>query len=178
MKEEADMKKKTKMIAGALALLLASCTALADTSQEVFADQYFRVIARLEQGTAGSSLKLAQTAAQIADFASGELIQNQDKDALRETLLAGWESLTEEERMAFDQNFMEVVELLDRSAEDWPQHAGLFEDAGVREKAEAILSDPEKLLSWETLLGFTLTMGNAEAVPSEDTGSNAMQYSE
>ena len=133
-----------------------------------FADFYFRVIAGVEKGTAGSSLKLAQAAAQVTGFSSQFEMWDLDAQAFRANMLEGWESLTDEERAAFDDNFLDVVGMIDSALNDWDSAKGAFEDAGVAEDMEMVVFDPLYRLAWENLCGHTLTMGNDDADYEEE----------
>ena len=73
-----------------------------------FAERFFRVIAGVEQGTAGSSLKLCEAARDAALFAVDYEMWNPDVEAIRANMLEAWNSLTDEQRSAFDSNFMDV----------------------------------------------------------------------
>lgn len=127
---------------------------------EQFVDGYFKVIGGVEQGTAGSSLKLAKAAEEAFAFAQTYAIKSVDNKTLRDNMLKGWESMTDEERSAFDANFLDVVELLkDVSADKIPAE---FEDAGVADALKTLLQQKGAYANWDTLTANTLTMGNSE----------------
>lgn len=127
---------------------------------EQFVDGYFKVIGGVEQGTAGSSLKLAKAAEEAFAFAQTYAINSVDNKTLRDNMLKGWESMTDEERSAFDANFLDVVELLkDVSADKIPAE---FEDAGVADALKTLLQQKGAYANWDTLTANTLTMGNSE----------------
>lgn len=132
-------------------------------TQQDFADGYFRVIGGYHQGTAGASLAEAKAAYQVFDFAQKHQIWNEDVPTLRRDMLAAWESLSDEERSAFDANFIGVVRLIDRSLDEWETAAGWFRDAGVdTDRMGALLKGTEEQISWSTLVAHTLTMGNSD----------------
>lgn len=144
-------------------ILLEQAQPLAEApAPEAFADLYFRAIGGVEQGTAGASLKLAAAAADAFSFAYKYRLCDADDDALRENLLAGFESLTDAEREAFDANFMDMVLLLDACMEDWDANRALFDDAGKADLMDAAMADPDGPLSWQSLRNHTLTMGNSD----------------
>ena len=127
---------------------------------EQFVDGYFKVIGGVEQGTAGSSLKLAKAAEEAFAFAQTYAIKSVDNKTLRDNMLKGWESMTDEERSAFDANFLDVVELLKEvSADKIPAE---FEDAGVADALKTLLQQKGAYANWDTLTANTLTMGNSE----------------
>ncbi len=131
-------------------------------SKENFVEEYFHVIGGYGQGTSGSSLAEAKAACEAYRFASDYEIWNTDIPAMRDTMLAAWESMSEEEQAAFDANFIDVVKLLDLVLSDYEGNAGVFEDAGVGEEMKALLDRDFSALSWSTLCANTLTMGNSE----------------
>ena len=91
------------------------------------------------------------------------MIWNEDVPTLRKNMLAAWESLTDEERSAFDSNFLDVVRLIDRCLDDWEVNKGVFTDAGVQaDRLEELLKDKAAQVSWSDLVAHTLTMGNSD----------------
>ena len=136
-------------------------------SAEELADGYFRVIAGIEQGTAGAMLKQAEGAAEAAVFAADHELWDPDIDAVRANLLEAWESLAPEEQSAFDANFMGVVDLINTCLEDWESQEGVFDDAGVKEQMEMIVFDPLNRLAWENLSSYTFTLGNDDGEVTE-----------
>lgn len=134
----------------------------ATPSQEAFVEEYFHVIGGVEQGTAGASLKLDRAAYDAMDFANRYQLWNADIPALRDTMLAAWESMTDEERSAFDANFIDVVRQIDLALDDYEGIKSEFEDAGIGDAMQSLLEDPFACESWRTLCAHTLTMGNSE----------------
>lgn len=132
-------------------------------TQQDLVDGYFHVIGGYHAGTAGSSLAEAKAAYQVFDFAQAHQIWNEDVPTLRADLLAAWESMSDEERSAFDANFISVVRLIDRCLDDWDAIKGQFGDAGVDvDRMGALLKRTDDQVSWSTLVAHTLTMGNSE----------------
>ena len=126
------------------------------------ADEYFRVTVSYHPAVAGSSLARARVACSLFRYAADNELRSADIPTLRENMLVAWESLSDQERSAFDGNFMEVVTLLASCKDDWEGNRGLFDDAGVGEQMAALIVKPENWESWETLKAHTLTMGNSE----------------
>lgn len=144
-------------------------TAPSPTAED-FADGYFRALAAAYQpGTAGASLKLAAASSEALRFAADHDLWTTDVSAMRGEMLAAWESLTDDERAAFDDAFLPVVHLLDDCLDDFEGEKATFEDAGVAEMTETLLADPAAVLSWRTLLSNTLTLGNSDG--SEEGGN-------
>ena len=131
--------------------------------QEDLIQDYFHVIGGYHPGTAGSSLAKAQAAFKVYDFAQAHRLWNADIPSLRSDMLAAWESMSDEERSAFDTNFIDILRLIDRCLDDWEVQKGLFADAGVDDsRMEALLKDPAAQVSWSVLAANTLTMGNSD----------------
>ena len=129
---------------------------------EEFSDLYFRVVANIPQGTAGSSLAQAQAACDVLGFAYGSELWLADVDMLRANMLEAWDSLTDEEQANFDSNFPALNELLNSCFADRGSYQGLFDDAGVGEAMEELLENGTAQWSWETLSANTWTLGNSE----------------
>ena len=129
---------------------------------DAFADYYFRVIGGYEQGVAGASLAEAWAACDVLGFATGNELWLADTGVLRANMLEGWESLTDEERAAFDANFPDVVTLLDSCFADWESVRGRFDDAGAAETMDELLADAAAQWSWDELSANTWTLGNSD----------------
>ena len=130
-------------------------------SAQAFADDYFRAVGSIPQGSSGASLARAQAAAEALGFAASNDLSNADISALRAAMLEGWNSLSEDEQAAFDANFMSLVSMIDDARADWEANKGPFNDAGVEDEMEAFLADEMTMSSWDILLSSTLTMGNS-----------------
>ena len=131
----------------------------APTAEE-FAERYFNVLVNLESGTAGASLKTADTASDVCAFAIAHDLYNPDVESLRENMLIAFEGLGEDEQAAFWTGFDTVRALLDDCLEDYDANRVLFEDAGVVDAMDEVMYDPLNRLAWENLRDHTLTMGN------------------
>ena len=129
---------------------------------EAFADFYFRVIGGYQKGVAGAALAEAQAACDVLAFATGNELWMADTETLRTNLLEAWESLTDEERAAFDENFPDLNELLNACFVDWEANRGRFEDAGVVDTMEQLFEEPAAEWSWEALSANTWTLGNQD----------------
>ena len=129
---------------------------------EELVENYFHVIGGYGKGTAGSTISEALSACDVIRFASGNALWAVDDSSLRANLLEAWESMSEEERMYFDDNFMDVVMLIDSCVTDWEANKGTFEDGGAAEDMEMLLNDPTALTSWYKLRNHTLTLGNSD----------------
>ena len=134
----------------------------APLTEEEFTDEYFRVIGGYAAGTAGSSIAMAKAACDAMRFAENHDFLTQDVDAMREVMLRAWESLSQEEQTAFDENFMDVVSLLDAAMEENAELPGIFEDAGVRAQMQELVNSEYARGCWSVLCANTLTMGNSE----------------
>ena len=65
---------------------------------QAFADDYFRLAVSYHPATAGSSLGRAQAACGILRFAAENELNSADIPTLRENMLVGWNSLSDQER--------------------------------------------------------------------------------
>ena len=138
-----------------------AATAPVPTAQ-AFADSYFRVVGSFHPGTAGSSLRQAQAACAAVHFAASNRLAEADIPGMRSAMLAAWESLTDDERSWFDENFIGLAELVEACHADWESNRALFEDAGVADQMAILTSDPAAMAHWDTLRANTLTLGNEE----------------
>ena len=121
---------------------------------ETFARDFFGVVAGVERGTAGSSLKMAIAARDVVRFALDNILWTVDAEAMRGNLLAAWESLSDSERDLFGENFFDgVAALIDEAFSDYASVEGLFEDAGAGEDMRWLAQDRAAAVSWEALLG-------------------------
>ncbi len=137
-------------------------------TQEQFIEGFFHVIGGYAKGTAGSSLAEAQAAYKAYDFAQSHRLWSADISTLRSCMLNAWESMTDDERSAFDANFISIITLIKICMADWDANKGVFIDAGVPEdRMEILLQDAESIASWETLSSNTLTMGNSDGEEEE-----------
>ncbi len=133
-----------------------------EVTAETLAYGYFRLVAGTEEGTAGSSLKLAQTACDAMRFAATHNLAYRNTDELRSAMMTAYESLTDEERTAFDENFMSVVTLLDSCMADWEGNRAQFDDAGCGDMMDLLTGTQNAWDSWDILKANTLTMGNSD----------------
>ena len=129
---------------------------------EEFAEGYFRQVTSFHPGTAGSSLRQAEAACACVHFAAHNRIAEVDIPLLRSTMLTAWESLSDEERGWFDENFVGMAGLIDACHTDWESNQPLFGDAGVSDQMAILMDDPAAWESWSTLCAHTLTLGNEE----------------
>ena len=144
-------------------------------AQDVWVDQYFHAISGYEPGTAGSSLAEAQAACAVFGFASDYQLWSADVPAMRDSMLAAWEGMSEEERSGIDANFIDVVRLIDNCLADYEGARGMFDDAGIGDRMEALLKSETARLSWATLCANTLTMGNSDG-SAENEITKEMAY--
>ena len=127
-------------------------------SAEAFAEGFFGVLAGLETGTAGASLKMAGAACEVCAFAAAHALYNPDVAAMRANMLTAFEAMGEDDQALFWESFEAVRALLDDSLEDYEANRALFEDAGVADAMDGMLCDPLNRLAWENLRDQTLTL--------------------
>ena len=128
-----------------------------------FADAYFRVVSGFHQGVAGAFLAETQAACDVLSFAAYNWLWEKDVDTVRANMLEAWESLSDEERASFDENFPGLDELLKNCFTDWDATRARFEDIedGV-EMMEDLMSIEGAAESWEMLSANTWTLGNSD----------------
>ena len=129
---------------------------------EAFADFYFREVANVPRGTAGTSLAMAQAAFNVLSFADYSDLRLMDIATLRANMSEAWDSLTDDEQAGFNGNFMAMNALLYSCFEDWNANRSAFEDAGVADGMEYLLSFETAYESWDTLSAHTWTLGNSD----------------
>lgn len=126
-------------------------------------DGYFNVVAGIERGTTGASLKTARGAVAAFQFAQTYNLRKCDIDALRDAMFQAYESMSDEKRSDFDESFMDVVYLLDEAKDDYSSVASTFEDAGVKDTFDKLVKGAGAWDNWDTLKAHTLTLGNSES---------------
>lgn len=126
-------------------------------------DGYFKVVAGIEKGTSGASLKTARGAVAAFQFAQTYNLRKCNIDTLRDAMLKAYESLSDEKRADFDESFMDVVYLLDEAKDDYSAVAGTLEDAGVKDTFDKLVKGAGAWDNWDTLKAHTLTLGNSES---------------
>ena len=130
-------------------------------SVDEYRSEYYMAVAAVEVGTAGSSLKQAETARDILRFALRNNLWDTDYKGMRRNMLAAWEGMSAEEQSAFDSNLQEIfMPMLENVFTNYDEVAGSFEDAGIGEDMALLSEDREAKASWETLLSNTMTLGN------------------
>ena len=118
-----------------------------------YADNVFKPLINMEIGSAGSSLKAAQTAEEILSFASDRQIGNTEESARKAAFSEAWNSLSNEEKEVVRHNFYEeeIADLIDGAFDDYESVRGRFEDAGVGAEMEELSKSEEARKSWNTL---------------------------
>lgn len=122
------------------------------------AENFFRPVAEIPNGTAGAMLRKAQVAYSTLRFAYTYAIWSNDLHELRANLAEAWGSLSADEQAAFDENIFAVQGLIVNSAVTWEDYSGLFEDAGVREEMQALEEDNAAMESFTRLFDNAVTV--------------------
>lgn len=122
------------------------------------AENFFRPVGRIEQGTAGSSLKNAATACELVEYTNRCELWNNDADQLRAALTEAWELLSEEERTAFGANYSGVTQLMTATLKSLDSRIGFFEDAGCGERMKELMENDFARFSWATLFANMMTL--------------------
>ena len=123
----------------------------APSAEEIKAGYYQQAI-ELEEGTAGSSMKLAQAVERVFHFCSVCSFWCMEYEPFAKALADAQNSLTAEEKAAFTQNrgalTLEITRLLDEKEE----LGSAYEDAGVEARMIDLRNDPAVRLSVETFI--------------------------
>ena len=118
-----------------------------------YADNVFKPLINMEIGSAGSSLKAAQTAEEILSFAADRQISDTEETARKAAFSEAWNSLSNEEKEVAKHNFYEeeIADLIDSAFDDYESVRGRFEDAGVSAEMEELSKNADARKSWNTL---------------------------
>lgn len=136
------------------AVLLAACGKSKPVDPTVVREAFFDRVLAFHAGTAGSSLGRAAAAANVLDFA----VSYPDAE-----LEPAWDTLSEEEKLEFRENYDSVAYLLEQTWADPEQYFGLYDDAGVLEKMQKLLQKQGAETAWKAL------REKAEALPGEES---------
>ena len=131
-------------------------------SPDQLTGEFFSVVGGLESGTTGASLKQALAIRDVLQFAVRNDLWAADAGTLRDNLLTAWTAMTDEERSAFDANFISLLTRMRDAWEDWDAARGPFDDAGAAEAMDPLMGLRSARLSWDVLTSNTLTMGNTD----------------
>ena len=142
-------------------MVFAKDTAPAPSPAEL-AEQYFRPIAQIPDGTAGVTLKEAQVACEALRFAYTYAVWCSDPDELRANLAEAWAGLTGEEQAAFGDHLFAIHGLVVNSTVNWTDYGWSFEDAGVGEDMQALEADRTALEGFSRLFDSTVAACLAE----------------
>ena len=124
-------------------------------------DRFFLAVADLEQGTTGSSLKLAALTADLLAFACEYTTWYADAPALQANLLTAWTALDDGTRQRFDENMPAVEALMADALGYYVPLAGQFEDAGAGYMAY-LAENSEARLCWEAFMDSLRTLASGE----------------
>lgn len=125
---------------------------------EELAEGWIKVICGVEQGTAGASLKQAVAASELCRFAADQDLSEVDEANVSVCILTALMDFEEDEFVAFEENFEPVAQLVDACFEDWDANRGAFEDAGVADEMESLVSDAAVRQNWEKLRDGTRSL--------------------
>ena len=120
---------------------------LADDISEIpdaseLADGFYRLIANVESGTAGSALKKAEAVSVICELCRKYHFDSINPEVLAERLSEACDMLGEEEKAAFQENAAEICEELIRLTDGSEDSGSVYADAGIKETIDALRSDP------------------------------------
>ena len=136
------------------------CVSVPAPSAEELAENYYRPIAALPEGTAGSSLQLAQAVYDVYRFCSEYQLWLVSNTELGPNMLAALDLLTEEERAAFEKNEPAVTEGAQQLLEENAEVDGAYEDAGVLDRLQDLRGDAAVRFSVADFLSCVMTLEN------------------
>ena len=110
-------------------------------SAETLLKGYYQIIASLENGTAGASLKEAQAVCDLYAFCMENRLWLTETEELGRNMLAAREQLSEKELAAFDANEPAVSAEALRLLKEEEKLTDAYYDAGVAERLEALRDD-------------------------------------
>lgn len=116
----------------------------ADGAPELSADVLLSVLTGCTgyAGTAGSSLKNARAAYELAAFANDYHLAYLDEQTLTDAAAGAAEQLTDEQKAELSLNLESIHDLLIKAFEDYRTVSDLFEDAGIGEESMYLMYDP------------------------------------
>ena len=130
-------------------------------SAEEIKEGYYAPVIGLEEGTAGASLKLAQAADSVFRFCSAAAFWCMDRASVEKALTEVQNSLTAEEKAAFDRNRGALALELTRLLKEDEEAGSAYADAGVESRMTDLRNDPAVRLSVETFV-FAVETLNAQ----------------
>ncbi|MBR4473088.1 MAG: hypothetical protein IKS55_05575 [Oscillospiraceae bacterium] len=99
-------------------------------------------------GTAGSSLKQAQAAAEIMSNISGPDYRYADAEQLKQSMVTAFGMLSEEEQGWLKENLPGVLATVDELFASYPEIPGVFDDAGAEELVEEAMQTNMTAEDW------------------------------
>lgn len=138
--EDGTLKWEDSVVEAAAEMKLAREPMDTPTAQEL-ADEYFKVIAAVETGSAGTSLKQAEAVLGVYQFCFNHALWLADPDTLGANMLAAREMLTEEEAAAFDENEPAITAEAIRLLVEDEAVTEAYEEAGLLEHIESLRND-------------------------------------
>ena len=121
-------------------------------------ENFYLPVGRIEQGTAGSSLKNAVTTCEIVAYVDKCELWNVNSEELHETMFAAWDLMTDDQQDAFNANYSGVNHLMTATMKSWDSRAGVFADAGVGDRMKELMESDFARFSWATLSANLMTM--------------------
>ncbi len=121
------------------------------SAEEIKAGYYQQAIG-LEEGTAGASLKLARAVGNVFEFCSLHSFWCMEYAPFVQALADAQNSLTAEEKAAFDLHRAALALELTRLLEEDEETRSVYDDAGVGERLNVLRNDPAVRFSVETFI--------------------------
>lgn len=122
------------------------------------ADGFFRMIGGYQAEGEDAAAAQARAAYEAVRFALWNDMLSQDAAAMREMMLAAWNSMEEEERQAFAVNLPAVMRLVDACRSDYAGARGAFDGAGIGEEMEQLALSAYARACWTALCAAAMEM--------------------
>ena len=138
------------------------CVSAPVPGTEELAENFYRPIAALTEGTAGSSLQFAQTVYGVFRFCMENQLWLVSNSEMSGNMRAALDSLTEEERAVFDAREPEVTAAALKLLEEDAEVDSVYADAGVLDHLQALREDATVRFGVADFLSCVMTLENSE----------------
>ena len=160
MTDQGTLKWEDSYETGAAEMELEPVEAPVPTADEL-AEQFFRKVAACEMESAGAQLKMAGLVTDLYQFCSTYSFWEISGEALLPNLLAAFDSLSDEEKEAFEAAEPMITEEALRLVQEEEELTGSYTDAGVEDQIFSLRNDQAVRCSVEAFAADIATMENA-----------------
>ena len=121
----------------------------AEDSEQDPLNALFAETADFPVGTAGSSMKAAELQERFLSTVFVYGILEKEADQMDELTQSAYDSLDEDQKAAFTENFPAIDEGVKAAIEDFESVKSVFDDAGIAESMQTLLAYPDTAEYWE-----------------------------